>query len=131
MKDIVSFGNYITKLIKEGKKEVGPNGEYDVSHADIENWKDFKSKIDKVRAKFTCHKVESNEGYDNVRVEMSVVTSEGQGENADYSKYTPAGDLFIQVDNGTLGRDFFIEGKDYYLDFTSVPFEPILESKGL
>lgn len=38
-KDIVSFGNFITKQIEEGIKIPGPDGKIRISHADVENWK--------------------------------------------------------------------------------------------
>lgn len=38
-KDLVSFGNYIEKAIRTGKKREFPDGTYPVTHADIENWK--------------------------------------------------------------------------------------------
>ncbi len=126
-KDLTSFGEYllsdertqrITSNLSEGDSIPVKERLSQIYHADIENWKDSKSKVQKVRAKFSCNNIESNEDYDNVMIHMSAVTVEGQGENADYSKYTPYGNLEIQVDNNTLGKSFFKEGKDYYIDFT-------------
>ncbi len=36
--DLVKFGNYLLKLVNEGMKEPDASGDYNVTHADIENW---------------------------------------------------------------------------------------------
>jgi len=41
-KDLASFGNYILHLINTGQKEPDPSGKYEVTHANIENWKHLK-----------------------------------------------------------------------------------------
>lgn len=48
---------------------------------------------------------------------FSAVYDDGQPENQRYAKYTPSGELRIQVDNPAVE---FECGKDYYLDFTPV-----------
>jgi len=36
--DLVKFGNFLMEELASGKKEPQPDGQYRVSHADIENW---------------------------------------------------------------------------------------------
>ena len=36
--DLVKFGNFLMEEIASGNKEEQPDGEYKVTHADIENW---------------------------------------------------------------------------------------------
>ena len=38
VKDLVSFGNELSKRIKEGDKKPDPSGEYLVSDSDMANW---------------------------------------------------------------------------------------------
>ena len=69
----------------------------------------------KVRAKFSCHYVEKhNNGAKTVH--MNAVAS-GSKENESFSEYTPAGNLSIKIDKGDA-KEYFKEGKEYYLDFT-------------
>lgn len=42
-KDLVSFGNYVLSLVNRGMKLKNPKGEFNVSHADTENWKLLKT----------------------------------------------------------------------------------------
>lgn len=45
-KDLVSFGNYL--LSEERKNQISKEGQNEVNHADVENWKfNQKSKPDK------------------------------------------------------------------------------------
>ena len=44
-----------------------------------------------------------------------------EGENADYSKATPWGELNIKIDQSTPAYDAFVPGKDYYLTFEEAP----------
>jgi len=119
-KDLVSFGNYLFQQIKSGNKQVSPDGEHAVSDADLRNWKEGVDRVrnGQVRAKMCCNSITDNIESANVSVVLSAVTAEGQGENSDYSKWTPMADLSMIIDNGTPARDFFEEGKDYYVDFT-------------
>lgn len=68
----------------------------------------------KVRAKFTCSWVEELPG--GKKAHLYAVYS-NDGENADFAKATPGGNLSIQIDNETPAVDFFEQGKDYYLTF--------------
>lgn len=40
-----------------------------------------------------------------------------EGENADFAKATPSGDLTINIDSGVPASSFFSPGKQYYLTF--------------
>ena len=67
-----------------------------------------------VKAKFRCNSVTDN-GY-NKQAELSAIYGT-EGENADYSKSTPFGQLKISIDKETKAADFFQPQKDYYLTF--------------
>ncbi|MES2524025.1 MAG: hypothetical protein V4617_15065 [Gemmatimonadota bacterium] len=41
-----------------------------------------------------------------------------EGDNADYSKYTPGGKVELYINAGTKAVEFFEQGKEYYVDFT-------------
>lgn len=68
-----------------------------------------------VRAKFTCNGI-TDLGYTKL-VSMNAVYS-SNGENADYAKATPCGNLSLNIDRDSKAADEFIVGKDYYIDFT-------------
>ena len=77
----------------------------------------------KLRAKFRVDEIDGSneviEGADELQgfsVKMSAVTG-GSEENMDFNKYTPSGSFEMYVDN-PKAKDFFIEGEEYYLDFT-------------
>lgn len=67
-----------------------------------------------IKAKFRCNSVTDN-GY-NKQAKLSAVYGT-EGENADYSKATPSGQLEISIDKETKASDFFEPSKDYYLTF--------------
>ena len=71
----------------------------------------------KVKAKFHCNSVEDFEYGKEAK--LTAVHSP-TGENADYAKATPSGDLKITIDSETPASDFFKPGKDYYLVFEQV-----------
>ena len=70
----------------------------------------------KVRAKFKCDHV-ANYGGGTGEVTLSAVTY-GSEENEMFWKYTPAGELKMQVDNPAALK-VFEPGKEYYLDIQS------------
>jgi hypothetical protein len=81
-----------------------------------------------VRAKFRVvesSKVTSAYGgpkpVESDRIKLSAVTGPG---NEDWSKWTPSGDLNIQITNPEAMGQFEV-GKDYYIDFTPVPIEGV------
>jgi len=67
-----------------------------------------------VKAKFRCNSVE--DFGSNKQAKFSAVYSE-KGENADFAKATPYGDLKINIDSQVPASDFFIPGCEYYLTF--------------
>jgi hypothetical protein len=75
--------------------------------------------MQKVRAKFTCNSVE-NHAYGGKTAKLTAVYSE-EGENKDFAKATPSGQLEINIDQETSAIHFFEPGKDYYLDFSVAP----------
>jgi hypothetical protein len=70
-----------------------------------------------VRAKFRCNSIVPGFSEGQKKITLNAVYG-NEGENADYSKYTPSGNLDILIDGSTKAVDFFEQGKDYYLDFS-------------
>ena len=73
--------------------------------------------MEKVRAKFSCNSI-VNHGHVK-EAHLSAVYSE-EGENADFAKATPSGQLSISIDIDTPASEFFQPQKEYYLEFTEV-----------
>lgn len=71
--------------------------------------------MDKVKAKFTCSSVIPNSGGSTTAHFYAVYGNEG--ENKDYSTATPSGNLSITIDADAPAKDFFQQGKNYYLTF--------------
>lgn len=71
--------------------------------------------MDAVKAKFVCNSVE-NYQYGK-RAKLSAVYGK-EGENYDFAKATPSGQLEIQIDNDVPASTFFEPGQSYYLTFT-------------
>lgn len=70
----------------------------------------------KTRAKFSC--VEVVPTSDTWKVRLTPVYS-GSEENRDFFKWTPGGEITLQVvGSDTAGQ--FKAGHDYYVDFTEV-----------
>lgn len=69
-----------------------------------------------VRAKVTAHSVVRYDNGDCVLKATPVMGNEG--DNADYSKYTPNGSIELHISAGTKAVEFFEAGKSYYVDFT-------------
>lgn len=67
-----------------------------------------------VKAKFNCHYVQ--EGTGSKIAHLSAVYGT-EGENADFAKATPGGNLNMTIDNGTPASEFFEQGGTYYLTF--------------
>jgi hypothetical protein len=73
-----------------------------------------------VRAKFRVNNIADTNGNpaDGKTITLSAVTSaNGNAENAEFFKYTPAGDIVMQTVNPAAAEQFEI-GKEYYVDFT-------------
>lgn len=73
--------------------------------------------MSKIRAKFECLNITDNPEQKSKHVVFMAVT-DGSEENESFSKYTPAGDLSLNVSYDTPASDFFKKGKEYYLDIT-------------
>lgn len=71
-----------------------------------------------VRAKFRCNSV-TDFGY-NKQATLTAVYGK-DGENADYAKATPSGELRISIDKEVKASEFFVPNKEYWLDFSEVP----------
>lgn len=50
-----------------------------------------------------------------------MAVSSGSEENKSFAKFTPGGNLSMQIDKETLAYDAFEVGKSYYLDITEAP----------
>lgn len=70
-----------------------------------------------MRAKFRCNAV--TDFGTQKQAQLNAVYGK-EGENADFAKATPFGDLKINIDAGVPASNFFTPGKEYYLDFTPV-----------
>lgn len=65
-----------------------------------------------VRAKFICNSITQYVG--NRSVQFQAVYGK-EGENHEFSKYTPSGNLQMTIDPETKAYDAFEVGKQYYL----------------
>ena len=70
--------------------------------------------MNKVKAKFRCNSVTDFGGQKQAL--MSAVYSQ-TGENADFAKATPSGELKMSIDAEVPASNFFAPGKEYYLTF--------------
>lgn len=73
--------------------------------------------MNKVKAKFRCNSVTDFGGQK--QAVMSAVYSQ-TGENADFAKATPYGELKINIDSEVPASDYFKPTKEYYLTFEEV-----------
>ena len=72
-----------------------------------------------VRAKFRLENVTSVETKYNKQYTYTFYpVTTGSEENKKFWEYTPAGSLVIQT---TTKLEYFIPGKEYYLDFSEAP----------
>lgn len=68
-----------------------------------------------MRAKFQCLCVTNFSNQKQAK--LSAVYGK-EGENADFAKATPSGELSINIDKEVPAANFFTPGKQYYIDFT-------------
>lgn len=69
-----------------------------------------------VRAKFVISHIQKNDdGSINVN---AYPVSSGSEENKAFNDYTPGGNLQLHIAAGKPAQEQFIDGKEYYLDFT-------------
>jgi len=69
-----------------------------------------------MRAKFKCNSVLNLEGG-HKEANLNAVYGDN-GENADFTQFTPNGDLKMQISPDTKANSFFTPGDSYYLDFS-------------
>lgn len=70
-----------------------------------------------MRAKFRCNSVTD---FGTQKQAQLYAVYGKEGENADFAKATPSGDLKINIDAEVPASNYFTPGKEYYLDFTQV-----------
>lgn len=73
----------------------------------------------KVKAKFRCSGIIPNTYGNSTTAHFHAVYGT-EGENADYSKATPCGNLSMVIDSEVPASTFFELGNDYYLTFEAV-----------
>lgn len=71
-----------------------------------------------VKAKFTCSSV-IDTSYNQKVINMHAVYSQ-DGENADFVKATPCGNLNMHIDNDAPALKEFEQGCSYYLYFEKI-----------
>ena len=69
-----------------------------------------------VRAKFIISHIQKNDDG-SINVNAHPVTS-GSEENKAFNDYTPGGSLQLHIAPGKPAQEQFIDGREYYLDFT-------------
>lgn len=67
-------------------------------------------------AKFSCWSIQDFPEQEYKTITLVPVTS-GCDENKSFSKYTPSGQLTMNISYETQAVDFFEPGKEYYLTF--------------
>lgn len=71
-----------------------------------------------VRAKFKCEAITEFENSKQAKLRAVYGT---EGENADFTKYTPSGELSIMIDKEAQAAKEFVVGQHYYLTFEPAP----------
>lgn len=71
------------------------------------------------RAKFRCSVVEDYGSSKKIKMNV-VYDPTGNGENANFTKATPSGELWMTIDN-PLASTQFVPGQDYYVKFEPAP----------
>jgi len=72
----------------------------------------------KILAKFRCNDV-TQTTWGSIAVSFNAVYGT-EGENADFSKATPSGQIQMNVDKDTKAATEFVRGEEYYLTFEKV-----------
>lgn len=75
-----------------------------------------------VVAKMVCSTLETHEYAHgaNRKVQLGAVCGK-DGENAAFTKYTPSGACWMNIDSAAPAAQFFKPGKKYYVTFTEAP----------
>lgn len=120
--DLVDFGNQLIHDINK-KDRIDPSK---ASRVDVENWLEIKDRQrdnSTIRAKLKCVKVdecESNVAGENINVYFETHYEEGNDENSDFAKYTPAANMTICIDKECAAFNHFQIGEFYYFDINKV-----------
>ena len=69
-----------------------------------------------VRAKFVVSHITKNDDG-SINVNAHPVTT-GSEENKVFNDYTPGGNLQLHIAAEKPAQEYFVDGKEYYLDFT-------------
>lgn len=96
------------------------SGGGDFSELNLVAWAALKnpfSIMSKVRAKFLCVGVTDQPQHECKYVQF-VPVIEGSEENKSFAKYTPSGNLDLNISYDTEASNAFEENKEYYLDIT-------------
>lgn len=78
---------------------------------------------DAVVAKMQCNFVETtkySETYTQHKVKLGAICGK-EGENADFTKFTPSGECWMAIEKDAPAAEFFKPGKKYYVHFTEAP----------
>lgn len=75
-----------------------------------------------VVAKMQCQTLETHEFQygSNKKVTLGAVFGK-DGENAAFTKATPSGGCWMNIDSAAPAAEFFKPGKKYYVTFTEAP----------
>ncbi|MBN3927741.1 hypothetical protein [Nostoc sp. NMS4] len=71
-----------------------------------------------IRAKFTCQQNTLNHETQTATVVLTPVTNSATEENLTFWKYTPAGNITLEITNPLASGQFAV-GAEYYIDFTA------------
>jgi hypothetical protein len=71
-----------------------------------------------IRAKFTCQQNTLNHETQTATVILTPVTNSATEENLTFWKYTPAGNITLEITNPAASSQFAV-GTDYYVEFTA------------
>jgi len=69
----------------------------------------------KILAKFRCDSI-AETTWGNIAVSFNAVYGT-EGENADFCKATPSGQILLNIDKDTKAATEFVRGEEYYLTF--------------
>lgn len=78
--------------------------------------------LDQVVAKMQCQTLETHEFQfgSNKKVTLGAVCGK-DGENASFTKFTPSGACWMNIESMAPAAQFFKPGKKYYVTFTEAP----------
>lgn len=115
--DLVQFAKFVLEANK--KRETNDGFKNEVTHANIENWLELKKNRGNipVLAKFVVQNVERQEQSENTTIYLEPVY-DGSEENKSFSKYTPSGQIMLNVSDETDASDYFEQDKEYFVKFT-------------